>query len=218
MSDDDVFHKLVSYIVNRELQSSRKTKITAEEIQHELNDMDMKSIIRRLVKERKKEVLEENLDLKREKELKVVIKNLKMQVRYYESREYQDSINSEHVELMSNAELGRSFVIADTTLTSEDIDKYLFDTLNVPARVDNDKVTAESRHLLYVLLLYCETCYPKMKLSMKTGYSKKFIRSTTSSNDDLKSCLENLFMMVLDHLPNVEERANKGSICYVIDV
>ena len=67
MLDDDVVHEFVSYIVSRELQSPRKTLITVEEIQHKLSQTNMKSIIRKLVKERKKDVLEENLDQKLEK-------------------------------------------------------------------------------------------------------------------------------------------------------
>jgi hypothetical protein len=58
MLDDDVVHEFVSYIVSRELLSPRKTLITVEEIQHELSHTNMKSIIRKLVKERKKDVYE----------------------------------------------------------------------------------------------------------------------------------------------------------------
>ena len=49
--DVDVVHEFVSYIVNRELQSSRKISITVDDVQRELNRMDMKQIIRRLVKQ-----------------------------------------------------------------------------------------------------------------------------------------------------------------------
>ena len=49
--DVDVVHEFVSYIVNRELQSSRKILMTVNDVQHELNRMDMKQIIRRLVKQ-----------------------------------------------------------------------------------------------------------------------------------------------------------------------
>jgi hypothetical protein len=58
MLDDDVVHEFVSYIVSRELLSPRKTLITVEEIQHNLSHTNMKSIIRKLVKERKKDVYE----------------------------------------------------------------------------------------------------------------------------------------------------------------
>ena len=74
MLDDDVVHEFVSYIVSRELLSPRKTPITVEEIQHELSHTNMKSIIRKLVKERKKDVLEENQNRKTGKELNNVIK------------------------------------------------------------------------------------------------------------------------------------------------
>ena len=218
MLDDDVVHEFVSYIVSRELLSPRKTPITVEEIQHELSHTNMKSIIRKLVKERKKDVLEANKDRKTGKELNNVIKNLKMQVRYYDSKECETSVNSEHAQLMSNADLGLSFVIADTTFGPDEVDKYLLDTLNVPARSDDSKATAQSRHLMYVLVLYCEKCYPKMNMSMKSGYSKKTIRSTTSSSDDLKMSLQNLFMMVAEHLPNVQDKANQGIIYHAVDV
>ena len=108
MLDDDVIHEIVVFIVNKELHKNRKKPITAEEVQKELLKMTTEQVVRKLVSLRRKEVIEEHLDNKRGDELRLIIKHLKDRVRYLESREYKDLINSEHCELQTNAELGRS--------------------------------------------------------------------------------------------------------------
>ena len=210
MLDEDIKHEIVSYIVNKELKGKRKKPITAEEVYKELNAMTTEKVVRKLVSLRRNEVIEEHLDHKREDELKVIIKHLKDRIRYLESREYTNLVNSKQCELQTDAEIGRSFIIEDTNIGNDGIDDYLLETLDIPARVEDDKITADSRHLLYVLVLYCEQCYPKLKMSLKSGYTKKSIKNATSSKDAIELSLENLFVVIAEHVPNVKEAASRG--------
>jgi hypothetical protein len=189
MLDEDIKHEIVSYIVNKELKGKRKKPITVEEVYKELNEMTTEKVVRKLVSLRRNEVIEDHLDHKREDELKVIIKHLKDRVRYLESRDYTNLVNSKQCELQTDAEIGRSFIIEDTNIGNDGTDDYLPEGLEIPERVEYDKITADSRLLLYVLVLYCEQCYPKLKMSLKSGYAKKTIKNATSSKDAIESSL-----------------------------
>ena len=65
MLDENIKHKIVSYIVSRELKCKRKKPITAEEVYKELREMTTEKVIRKLVGLRRNEVIEEHIDEKR---------------------------------------------------------------------------------------------------------------------------------------------------------
>ena len=145
------------------------------------------------------------------KSLKNTVSYLRSNVRDKENETENQSNNFNN--LMKNASLGKSFVFQNTLLTSEEIDRYLCNTLNVPVRDDDsfhDKVKADVRHQLYVLLKYCESSYPKLKLATKSGYSSKVIKNAESNAEALQLCLQNMMLFVYKHIPKVRNAVDQG--------
>ena len=115
--------------------------------------------------------------------------------------------------VMENAMVGKSFVVEDTAISAEVIDKYLKENLDISSRGDDGlkhKVAAKAIQELYILMKYCELLYRKLRLATKAGYSLKVIKSAVNDSDALELCLENLMMFVYKHIPTVRNRVNEG--------
>ena len=215
-----MIQKFSSWFVNDIHKKGDGTMIvTKEQIQHELNQLSTKQIVARLVKVRKEEMnkkrvlrfktLQDQLcDMKRQ------VKSLNNKLNHRNTKDKdKDNSDDNYSNLMESAGLGTSFVISDTRFAPEVIDDYLFTALNIPVRgVDSfeKKIDTDTRHQIYALMVYCETSYPKLRLSMKSGYSKKDIRSASSDHEALELAMENMMMFVYQHMPSVRDAINQG--------
>ena len=124
MLPEDMVNDFCRYFVQE--CSSGKVAITQEELQQRLNLLDTKSIIRKLVAYRRKEVSEKgngNVHLMRTqlKEMKSQIKSLRKKVSNIRTggrdkeNESENQRNSS-INVMENALVGKSFVVEETTV------------------------------------------------------------------------------------------------------
>ena len=99
-------------------------------------------------------------------------------------------------------------------MSTEVIDKYLFDTLKIAARNANsdDRLEAGTRHQLYILVLFCEQCFPKFTMSSKKSYGLSDIKKATASSEALEQCLLNIYSLVEQFIPEVRDVAVQGVV------
>jgi hypothetical protein len=196
---------------------NKKKDITEENIRKEFDNWSTKKVIRKLVHQRRERIAEgaslPNECIEKVSELRSQVRRLQDTVRYLKSR-CGDGDTDEYEQLKCDAMVGKSFIVYDKNLSAEVIDKYLFDTLKIAARDANsdDRLEAGTRHQLYILVLYCEQCFPKFKMSSKKSYDLSDIKKATASSEALEQCLVNMYSLVEQFIPKVRDAAVQGVV------
>ena len=210
MSQEDLINTLSSHFIKEYIRNG-ETNITEEMLQRKFSEKTTKQLVRKLVKfirEKDDDTLPENVQ-QQLAEVKAQRISLGRKLQYHKSKDDNTDSLMEYQQLQKDASIGRSFIIQNTNLSAQEIDDYLFLKLDIPRRdVNFDKIDDATRHQLYILILYCEQSFPKLRMSNKTGYSMKSVKSATSSSEALELSLKNMFIFVMKHLPTIQDAAN----------
>ena len=199
----------------------KKKDVTVENIQKQFDLYTTKKIIRKLVLLRRERIAERaNLPtecIQKVLELRSQVKRLQDTVRYLKTKGGVDVID-EYEQLKSDAMVGKSFIVDDVNLSIEVIDEYLFKSSKIEVRDANsdDRCEADTRHQLYIMVLFCEQCFPKFKMSKKTSYGMCDIKTATASSEALELCLVNMYSLVEKFIPKVRDAAVQGILLVLL--
>ena len=206
-----MIHEIVCYFVKDDLKNNKRP--SEDSVKLRLGKLTTKQIVAKLAKLRR-QGYDATLPVSQQlqiDELSSQIKSLQNTLYYRGTKRSPEESMTELEQIEYNASVGRAIIIRNANPSTSEIDLRLNEKLDVPVRpADVSKKEADARLQLYIILLYFEEYFPKLKMSTKASYSKKKIQSAALSGDGLEDALKNLFLFVGKYLPTIRSSINQG--------